>query len=270
MHSFFRKNIIECIIGLGSRLRGVEGTSLANYPSSTVLILLCGSRVIMFPFLLSYSWYVQVHLKISIWDTRFDTRTTKIRNKIKWNTSTTTVGPTFKLFVIFASVLPAGKQSPREYPCQMRLQRVNRNSKLTECSHRSPTIVPTYLSSLLSLWALWCGGETGREELPNISVITSIAKLCAYVTHLCLWINPGHWGLTRCFSIQATCLTWMSLGSTWWKVRSDSCSVAHLYPQTHKCNKNKTKNVVIEAKESFLPQGWLVLSFSRDYTGYAS
>lgn len=170
------------------------------------------------------------------------------------------MGPAFKLFVIFAFVLPAGKQSPREYPCQMR---VNRNSN----SHRSPTIVPTYL---LSLWVLWCGGETGREELPNISVITSIAKLYAYVTHLCLWINPGHWGLTRCFSIPATCLTWMSLGSTWWKVRSDSCSVAHVYPQTHKCNKNKTKNVVIEAKESFLPQGWLVLSFSRDYTGYAS
>lgn len=123
---------------------------------------------------------------------------------MKWNTSTA-VGPAFKLF---AFVLPTGKQSPREYPCQMRLQRVNRNSKLTECSHRSPTIVPTYLSSLLSLWALWCGGETGREELPNILVITSIAKMCAYVTHLCLWINPGHGGLTRCFSIQATCLTW--------------------------------------------------------------
>lgn len=175
---------------------------------------------------------------------------------MKWNTSTA-VGP-----ALFAFVLPTDKQSPREYPCQMRLQKVNRNSKLTECSHRSPTIVPTYLSSLLSLWALWCGGETGREELPNILVITSIAKMCAYVTHLCLWINPGHGGLTNALAFRPPA-DLMSLGSTWWEVRSDSCSVAHVYPQTHKCNKNKTKNVVIEAKESFLPQGWLVLFQQR-------
>lgn len=147
----------------------------------------------------------------------------KKQNKMKWNTSTA-VGPAFKLF---AFVLPTGKQSPREYPCQMRLQKVNRNSKLTECSHRSPTIVPTYLSSLLSLWALWCGGETGREELPNILVITSIAKMCAYVTHLCLWINPGHGGLTNALAFRPP--AWLDVpgihmvGGEKWLLLSGTC-----------------------------------------------